>query len=458
MSKTLMEPSIEYLPPLQSLPPLDIFNSPPELPEHQLERTPSAPSISSFTPSQTNSFQSKYSKASYSLTNHPDAIKLYRSMAIKTKDPVVQLTYAKYLLEIAHLYPQRQSSRMDRSNAEPIEDETRQKRLREEGVRWIRRLAGQGIGEAAYLLGSWLESGLYGFKRSPAKALRFYELAAKERVPRAMFAVAQYHEREQDYMTSFQLYEDAASLGLADALYRIAMIHLKGEFGSRQNPKAAIQLLVKACERPEPCAEASYTLGLLLLNDYPQVNIPNDLIEEYGGPFEAMNYIEYASDSLSDAQYKLGEIYEQGKYNVVDIFRAYQYYEMAAKDHPWAMLALSRIFNQGIQVPPEQAEEQRILFDRDDSHWIKTHPRDEDSAFRWCRQAADQEIAEAYYLLGWYYEIGIGILRDYKQALYYYQKATKSNHAFAKERALLLEKTVKKKQNKSKGSTQCLVM
>lgn len=299
MSKTLVEQHspqpFELLPPLKTLPPLmdDMMISseessprqeqhkeeepphPPELPQHDPGLTSSylqprnnkaiaeyherPPSIASFTPSQTPSnafsYQSKYAKASYSLTNHPDAIKLYRSMALKTKDPIVQLTYAKYLLEIAGLYDKpstssqpkpsnvflRPVSRMsyrtsmdsrrssiDNPNTqqpafveEDVDDAQirKQKMLQEEGVRWIKKLANQRVGEAAYLLASWLDRGLYGFKKSPTKALKYYEVAAKERVPEAMFAVAQYYEKEQDYMTSFQLYEDAAGLGLVEALY-----------------------------------------------------------------------------------------------------------------------------------------------------------------------------------------------------------------------------------------------
>ncbi|SAL96697.1 hypothetical protein [Absidia glauca] len=49
---------------------------------------------------------SKYAKASYSLTNNPDALRLYRDMANKTRDKTVQYTYANYLLEIAALYDQ----------------------------------------------------------------------------------------------------------------------------------------------------------------------------------------------------------------------------------------------------------------------------------------------------------------------------------------------------------------
>ncbi|CEG68680.1 hypothetical protein RMATCC62417_04892 [Rhizopus microsporus] len=546
MSKTLVEQHspqpFELLPPLKTLPPLmdDMMISseessprqeqhkeeepphPPELPQHDPGLTSSylqprnnkaiaeyherPPSIASFTPSQTPSnafsYQSKYAKASYSLTNHPDAIKLYRSMALKTKDPIVQLTYAKYLLEIAGLYDKpstssqpkpsnvflRPVSRMsyrtsmdsrrssiDNPNTqqpafveEDVDDAQirKQKMLQEEGVRWIKKLANQRVGEAAYLLASWLDRGLYGFKKSPTKALKYYEVAAKERVPEAMFAVAQYYEKEQDYMTSFQLYEDAAGLGLVEALYRIAMIHLNGEFGSRQNVMAAIQLLIKACEKSTgtACPEAPYTLGLLLLNDYPSVNIPNEIIQSYGGSFGAMSYLDHAAEiGLSSAQYKLGTLFEQGRYNQrIDLTKAFHYYEMAAQqNHSLAMIALSRLYNQGVQVPQEQVEEQRYLFEHDESQWIKTHARDEDAAFRWCRLAAvEHHLPEAYYLLGWYYEVGIGVPRDYKKAHHYYSKASKHDHKEAKDRLKMMEHVVKfkKLENKQRGSAQCHIM
>jgi TPR repeat protein len=220
---------------------------------------------------------SRYAKASYSLTNNPDAIKLYRTMALKTKDLTVQLTYAKYLLEVASLYDEkkrpfrpnlslslplmkrpggrrdsntsyhrpssiassrrssidthmssntnnfgsRRDSGLTQTYDEGEEASKRKKRkmLEEEGVRWIKRLAKEHVGEAAYLLALWYDRGMYGFRKSSTKALKYYEIAANQKVPEAMFAVGQYHEREQDYMTSFQLYEEAASLGLVEALY-----------------------------------------------------------------------------------------------------------------------------------------------------------------------------------------------------------------------------------------------
>ncbi|KAI7905895.1 ras family-domain-containing protein [Cokeromyces recurvatus] len=497
---------LEFLPPLKRLPPLLSTikeshllseSSPPKLPQHHPDFFTSttlgkgAPSIAQQTQHQHNPLltssstelpthllqqqksSSRYSKASYSLTSHPDAIKLYRSMALKTNDRVVQLTYAKYLLEVAHLYsenrpsyssnlsstlplllkrPRKESlsyyqqqkrpnsmnddSRRSRTATTAImesDDKTstkfkKRKMLEEEGVRWIKRLAYEHVGEAAYLLALWYDRGMYGFRKNTTRALKFYEVAAKEKVPEAMFAVGQYHEREQDYMTSFQLYEEAAGLGLVEALYRIAMINLNGEFGSRRNVNGAIQLLIKASEKSTgSCPDAPYTLGLLLTNDYPSVNIPSELIQSYGGTFAAITYFEHAAEmGLAVAQFRLGYIYEQGLYGIrVNMTKAIFYYEMAANEnkHSYAMYNLSQIYNQGVKVPPNQLNDQLALFEQDESNWIKTHARDEDAAFKWCQLAADQNLPDACYLLGWYYEMAIGAPRDFQQAHYYYSKA-----------------------------------
>ncbi|KAI8640398.1 hypothetical protein BD408DRAFT_484139 [Parasitella parasitica] len=463
---------------------------------------------------QQQSSSSKYCKASYSLTNHPEAIKLYRTMALKTQDHSVQLAYAKYLLEVASLYDgqghsfrpnlslglpllkrSRQSttgtaspsigrpasiissrrSSMDthttlntmrrdsiltqsKSFEEGEEANNRKKRkmLQDEGVKWIKKLANQNVGEAAYLLALWHERGMYKFRKSSTKALRYYEIAANEKVPEAMFAVGQYYEREQEYMTSFQLYEDAAGLGLVEAIYRIAMINLNGEFGSRRNIAGAIQLLIKASEKSTgTCPEAPYTLGLLLTNDYPSISIPSELIQSYGGTFAAVAFLEHAADmGMSTAQCRLGYIHEQGLFGTrINISKAHEYYELAANNdnNSYAMLGLSRIYNHGVKIPAEQQTEQLAIFEHDESKWTKTQPRDEDAAFKWCHLAAKHDLADACYLLGWYYEIGIGVPRDFAQAHHYYSKAVKKgNHKEARDRIQLLESLVKQQKNEKK--------
>ncbi|KAI8891426.1 hypothetical protein K501DRAFT_205153 [Backusella circina FSU 941] len=467
----------------------------------------------------------RHTRASYSLTNHPDAIKLYRTMALKTRDPQVQLTYAKYLLEISGSYGpkdqkvnfkpaislslpllKRPNSRNRRDstasgtssldsrtsaqtsyfadvlkqespeeqNPEEVTDVKKKKELEEEGVRWIKKLAKQNIGEAAYLLALWHQRGLYGCRKSESRALKFYEIAANQKVPEAMYAVAQYSESERDYMTSFRLYEEAANLGLVEALYRIALINLNAEFGSRRNIPAAVQLLMKATEMTTgSCPEAPYTLGLLLASDHPSVEAPAELIQSLGGTFAATTYFESAAEmGMPLAQYRLGYMNEHGMNGLrINLQKAYKYYELAANgEDAHAMLGLSRLCNHAAQAPPEQQEKQLLSFQNDESGWLKTHVRDPEAAFRWCRMAAYKHLPEAYYLLGWYFENGIGIEQDYRQAQYYYSKASKGGYKDATSRIQAISGLAKQQkksdhrqtminpQEKKPKESQCTIM
>lgn len=253
--------TLSYTPALNNNILMDTDNNWPITHDNTFTEKPSHQRNISLTPSLTQATNSRYSKASFTLTHHPEAIKMYREAALKTNDTSVQLTYAKYLLEIAHLYDDDDDdkrptfqpnlslttlSRLRRDSfssamtsvssidthvsAPPSEKEQdmckqkKKKMLEEEGVRWIKRLAKARVGEASYLLGLWYDRGLYGLRKSTTRALKYYQIAAKQKVPEAMFAVGQQHEKNQDYMTSFQLYEEAASLGLVEALY-VKYIH-----------------------------------------------------------------------------------------------------------------------------------------------------------------------------------------------------------------------------------------
>lgn len=130
----------------------------------------------------------------------------------------------------------------------------------------------------------------------------------------------------------------------------------------------------------------------------------SEMIQQYGGTFAATTYLEYAAEmDMALAQFRLGYLYEHGLYGIrVNLTKAFTYYEQAANSnhYGYAMLALSRIHNQGVKVPPEQTVEQSAIFERDESGWIKNHLRNEAEAFKWCQMAAKQSIPEACYLLG----------------------------------------------------------
>ncbi|KAI9497186.1 hypothetical protein BDB00DRAFT_18720 [Zychaea mexicana] len=475
---------------------------------------------------------SKYAKASYSLTNHPDAIKIYRSMAEKTGDPVVQLSYAKYLLEIAELYGgggggqgegipssskfsnqgMRSSTSVVSSASSPRNDvgrpmsldgyqsaassrvsldsvrsapmapspsssaatatqhrlndsERRKKKmLEDEGIRWIKRLAKQNVGEAAYLQATWMERGKYGFSKNSTKTFKLYKIAANEGIPEAMHKVAVSYERSGDVRQAFLNYKGAAAQGVVEAIFRMAKVHLHGEFGQRQNMSSALELLSQAAERAnEACPEPPYLFGLILTNTYPKADIPMEVIHRYGGELAALRYFEHAAQlGYSHAQSRIAFIYEYGMYGApMHLAKSFGYYDLAAKQHkhPQAMLGLSRLYNRGCRGPNDMLTEDERLA-RDVSGWLAATARNEDAAFSWCQKAADRGLDEALFLLGWYYETGVGVPRDSLRAQELYQNAGAKGHKAAAERQY---KSVTLQQHERRSirprtTTSCIIM
>ncbi|KAL0078074.1 hypothetical protein J3Q64DRAFT_1646196 [Phycomyces blakesleeanus] len=412
---------------------------------------------------------SKYAKASYSLTNNPNAIKLYRNQALKTGDPGVQLSYAKYLLEIASLYDHSSKSNslkplslfasqsdiyssarvapsLDYDQRQSISsgtvvlgDETsrrKKKLLEEEGIRWVKRLAKEGVGEAAYMQAVWIDRSLYGLKKSASKTFRLFNIAAKEGIPEAIYALALHYEKERNFSEAFNNFKDAADKNLPEAMFKMAKINLHGELNQRQNTVKGLQLLQRVIDMgSDEYSEPLYLFGLILTNTYPKVDIPQQLVEPYGGLYAAIVYFERAARSgHTEAQGRLGYIYEHGMYGVpVNLSKSVTNYEAAARNgNPQAMLGLSRLYNRGSHGPDDRDEKTRL--ELDESGWLQANPRNEDLAFSWCQRAAEKGLADAMFMLGWYYEMGIGVPRDHERAITYYKKASIRGHPGAEER------------------------
>ncbi|KAF7720649.1 hypothetical protein EC973_006738 [Apophysomyces ossiformis] len=422
---------------------------------------------------------SKYAKASYSLTNNPENIKLYRSMAQKTNDTSVQLMYAKYLLDVAELYEQpghkkdkqqsttsslgaglgqalppateASSSSSSASLPRALAHETLQKKkqLQEEGVWWIKRLARNNVGEAAYLQAKWMEEGSYGLRKNPAKSIRLYHVAAEANIPEAIYAVALHYEKEGQDELAVRNYKKAADLGLVEAVYRMANIHLFGECRQQQNMMLALPLLAKAAaEATITCPEPAFIFGLLLTNTYTKVNLPPQLIQSYGSPGDAPFYFETAAQlGHVAAQTRTAYISEVGLYGMpIDFAKSLAYYELAAaKGDGQAMLGLSRIYNRGNKGPGDNRNEEQLMA-ADVSGWLASTVRNEDEAFQWCKRAAAKDLPEALFLLGWYYEAGIGVLRDENQAMMYYEAAASKGHRRAVERLQRLKSSLPPKR------------
>ncbi|KAI8338943.1 hypothetical protein BC941DRAFT_394266 [Chlamydoabsidia padenii] len=403
------------------------------------------------TPKPTGSISSKYTKASYSLTNHPDALLLYRDMAKKTGDKTVQYNYAKYLMEIAALYDQGRetkrgtmaSIKQSLENAVTLISPTnsskhhqyeskshrRKKRLlEEEGIRWMKQLARDHMPDAAFTLATWMDESKYGFTRNLDKSFALYEIAAKAGIWEATYKMGLYYGKMGDHRHALTYLSKASDLGVVPATLELAKVYLHGKLSQKQDLVLALNHLHKASlDATESCPEPPYMFGQILSNTYPNMDIPRQVVEPYGGVLSSLPYFERAVQlGYAPAHSTLGYILEHGLYGVrVNYAQCYIHYnEAAKKGDAMAMVGLSRLNNQGAHGPTDNDKasfEQRLALD--ESGWLEQREPHEESAFYWCHKAADQGLADAEALLGWYYEIGLGTIRDLEKAKWYCQKA-----------------------------------
>ncbi|ORX48221.1 hypothetical protein DM01DRAFT_1338688 [Hesseltinella vesiculosa] len=381
---------------------------------------------------------SRYNIASYSLTNNPDAVRVYGEMAKRTNDPYVQLAYAKYLIQVAKLFQPNQG------HTDNVEDATRGRRrgFEREAVRWVRRLSEQGIPEAALMEATWMEDHLYGYSGNHNKKIeRLYRLAVGANLPEAYYRLAaRLESSNRNSEEALFLFQRAAEFNYPQAIYKIAKIHLHGELGQPQNLRLGMEHLMLAVNAStEECSEPPYVLALILTNRYSKLSVPTELTEAFGQLPDVIGYMEQSANLGNvGAKNRAGHIYEHGSYGIpMDVAKAFSFYTDAAnKGHLQSMLALSRLYNRGCHGPSDDDEQHRL--EQDTSGWFASHDVNPEMAFSWCRRAARGGLPDASFLLGWYYEIGLGIPRNYQYAMECFEQAAAKGQLDAKER---LEKT-----------------
>ncbi|KAF8981494.1 hypothetical protein BGZ46_002708 [Entomortierella lignicola] len=388
---------------------------------------------------------------SVSLLSDTAVLAKYREAAIRTNDTTLQLSYAKYLLEIGEpsqtyslaiangeLQPPPSSgsavspassgpgappaqsgpmTAMSPMDAETPESLLGKRQLTQEAIYWIDRLAKEGQSEAQYIRGTWYEEGLYGTKKSSDKALRYYQSSSKGDFTPAHYKVASFCEKRKDNNKAVVLYKKAATHNEVSANYRLAMVYLNGELGQSKNMKTGLQYLKRAASfATEASPMSAYVLGQILAREYTQINIPDDVAFPDDG--EALEWFKKAAElGYGPANYKLGTCYEYGTLGCkVDPFISIQHYEhavMASDSNGEAEMALSGWYLSG-------AED---YFEADDT-----------LAYQYALKAAEKGLAKAQYALGYYHEVGISVPIDMSIAMDYYRKAAANGNKDAQAR------------------------
>ncbi|ORX59406.1 HCP-like protein [Hesseltinella vesiculosa] len=398
--------------------------------------------------------KSRLSIASFSLTNDHDAIKTYRRMANKTHDKQVQMTYCKYLLQVASIYESKNNTSTDAKHNLAATERTR-RRLMEEAEYWIEKLANHGHAEAMFIKGTWHATprnscvgDIYQVVNHD-KAFKCFRGAAKRGWIDAHYQVAKYWKDRGDFKKTVASYKAAAHSGHVQANYKLSRVLLHGQLNQKVDIKEGLAYLKTAADADaQDSAQAAFDLSCVYADDLDTIGMKRDCLASRKNVTMAMHYLWKAQRSgWTQAYHQLGRVYELGLLDQPkDLALAFENYSKAAEDgHDQAMLALAHFYVTGLPILS-----------------IPVHPG---LAFKWCERSANKGLASAEYTLGTYYEDGIGVEADYARALEYFGKAASKGYRPAAERLNLPEKSIIKKNSsphKSRASTassvECTIM
>ncbi|KAK9762036.1 hypothetical protein K7432_012600 [Basidiobolus ranarum] len=344
-----------------------------------------------------------------------NTLEQYRVNAKKSNDPKIQFDFAKYLVDTA-------------SSLEATDKATEKtkKALITEALKWIKRLATQGMGlgrpaypEAQFFLANCYGTSALGLAVDHEKAFSLYVQASKQNHSAATYRAAVCYEvgagTKRDYSRGVQFFRKAAILGDTAAMYKLGMILLKGLLNQNPNPREAITWLKRAAANADmENPHALHELGLC----YEKDGIPSIIPDE---SYARELYTQAAQLGYAPAQFKLGCSYEYGTITCpVDPRRSIAWYTRAAEQgDPEAELALSGWYLTGADGILKQSDTE---------------------AYLWARKAADKSQAKAEYAIGYYSEVGIGVRQDLEEAKKWYMCAAAQGNKRAMQRLSELKK------------------
>ncbi len=198
-------------------------------------------------------------------------------------------------------------------------------------------------------------------------------------------------------------------------------------------------LIIKAADMGDD--EAQCVVGILLYMHGKQ----NGSKQSYR---DAASYLQKsANQGNTEAQYRLGMLYFDGKGVEQNYGKALQLFESASRGNvtfAQMMAGLMYYTGKGVRIDYKKAVEYLIPASEAgdaDAQFLLTRAyasgngvnQDMKKAFYWCEKSALQGNAEAQYILGCLYEAGNGVEQNISKAIYWYEKAAAQGDEDAKE-------------------------
>ncbi len=300
---------------------------------------------------------------------------------------------------------------------------------------WYSKSAELGCAEAQNEIAEYCYSWGKGVEHNMAAAVQWYKKAVDQGYVPAMFNLAWCYEHgageEKNLTKAFEYYLKAANHGYERAMVKVAVSYAGGLLGETQNKKAAFYWSLKGAYRNNK--ESQYNLAWIYENgEGANQNLYlarywYQKAKERGEPraesklAELSAMIEGRRSTQSGGVLTLQDMHERANQGDID-----------------ACLYLARSYQMGSGCKKDGKE-----------------------ALRWCTKAAEGERADAMYLLGTYYEEGVGASwgrKNEDKAILLYGRAAEKGNARAQYRlAWLLRKkgdTLSALQSLTKAAVQ----
>ncbi|PLB51739.1 putative chitin synthase activator [Aspergillus steynii IBT 23096] len=352
-----------------------------------------------------------------------------RMPVLSSNDPEMQLAWAQDALAYVEAATQNEARL---SLIQPPRPQTPQveRQLKVDAMNIVNFLADQFHPKAEFIKGMWLEFGKFGFRIDKKEAFRAYSRAAEKGYARAEYRIGMQFESSGEPEKAIRHYEKGVALADSASFYRLGMMILLGQHGQRQDYQTGldyINLAAQSCDENAP--QGAYVYGMLLARELPQVNVPENFL-----PLDLnaarVNIEKAAYHGFAKAQVKMGAAYELCQLGCdFNPALSLHYNALAARQgEPEAEMAISKWFLCGHEG----------VFDKND-----------ELAFTYAQRAAQSGFPTAEFALGYFYEVGIYVPSDIKEARSWYAKAAANGNKDATGRidSISRSKTLSRKDH-----------
>ncbi|KAI2602665.1 hypothetical protein GGR54DRAFT_644773 [Hypoxylon sp. NC1633] len=363
---------------------------------------------------------------------------------LHSNDPNMQICWARDVLSYVEIAAEasireEEATRGPNSREPPMRPATPkiEHELRIDAINIVSYLADQGHPEALFIRGKWLEFGKFGKRQDKKEAYTCYSTAAQSGWGRANYRIGMLYENSNDMDKAMSHYQLGLSSKDSASSYRLGMIHLLGQRGQPKDIAKGLDLVHSAADMAdEDAPQGAFVYGMLIARDLPDVEVPDGVLPYDVGV--ARQYIEKAAYlGFAKAQLKMGQAYELCQLGCdFNPALSLHYYGLAARQgQAEACLGVSRWFLFGYET---------------------TFAKNENLAFKYAQLAAKMKLPTGEFAMGYYYEIGISVEKDLREARRWYELAADHKNKDATERleSLSQSKTLSKTDHETTAMTR----